>query len=96
MQLAVTGKQVDVTEPMRDYAVGKIERLSRHVDSVLDGHVVLSVEKLIHHAEATLHIPGANIHANADGLDVYAAIDSLVDKLDRQLLKLKEKRSEHR
>jgi putative sigma-54 modulation protein len=96
MQLSVTGRHVEVTDPLRQYARGKVERLSRHFEHVLDGHVILSVEKLTHRAECTLNLSGKTLHADAEGQDVYAAIDVLVDKLDRQLVKHKEKITEHR
>jgi putative sigma-54 modulation protein len=96
MQLSVTGRHVEVTDPLRQYALGKVERLSRHFEHVLDGHVTLSVEKLVHRAECTLNLSGKTLHADAEGQDVYAAIDVLVDKLDRQLLKHKEKLTERR
>lgn len=95
MQLAVTGRQIQVTEAMRAYATSKIERLGKHAQ-MLDGHVTLSVDRLEHRAEATLTVSGRTVHADANGQDVYAAIDVLVDKLDRQLLKHKEKRADHR
>jgi putative sigma-54 modulation protein len=96
MQLSVTGRHVEVTDPLRQYAHGKVERLSRHFEHVLDGHVILSVEKLTHRAECTLNLSGKTLHADAEGQDVYAAIDMLIDKLDRQLVKHKEKLTERR
>jgi putative sigma-54 modulation protein len=72
-----------------------MERLERHFDHVTDNHVVLSVEKLRHKAEATMHISGGTIFADAVEENMYAAIDALVDKLDRQLKKHKEKITDH-
>ncbi len=95
MQITVTGLHVDVTSSMRNYVEKKFERINRHFDSVLDVHCVLSVEKLTHKAEATLHLSGGNIHAVASDEDMYAAIDSLTDKLDRCVRKHKEKRTDH-
>ncbi|MGW8227766.1 MAG: ribosome hibernation-promoting factor, HPF/YfiA family [Gammaproteobacteria bacterium] len=96
MQLNVTGHHVDVTPPMHDYVSQKLERLERHFDHVTNVHVILSVEKLRHKAEATLHISGGNLFADAQDEDMYAAIDAMVDKLDRQIKKHKEKMTDHR
>ena len=96
MQLNVTGHHVDVTTPMHDYVSQKLERLERHFDHVTNVHVILSVEKLRHKAEATLHISGGNLFADAQDEDMYAAIDAMVDKLDRQIKKHKEKMTDHR
>ena len=95
MQVNLTGHHVDLTSSMRDYVNSKIERLERHFDIVQDIHVVLSVEKLRHKAEATLHINGGNVFADAVEGDMYAAIDALTDKLDRQVKKHKEKMTDH-
>jgi putative sigma-54 modulation protein len=91
MQLSVTGHHVDVTEPLRAYVENKFERLERHFDHVTNVHVILSVEKLRQKAEATLHLNGGNLFADDVQEDMYAAIDGLVDKLDRQVKKHKEK-----
>jgi putative sigma-54 modulation protein len=72
-----------------------MERLERHFDQVTDIHVVLGVEKLRHKAEATMHISGGDIFADSVEENMYAAIDGLVDKLDRQLKKHKEKITDH-
>ncbi|MGD2137205.1 MAG: ribosome hibernation promoting factor [Gammaproteobacteria bacterium] len=95
MQINLTGHHVDVTPPLRDYVNSKLERLERHFDHVTNIHVVLSVEKLRHKAEATLHVSGGNLFADAVQEDMYAAIDSLIDKLDRQVKKHKEKMTDH-
>jgi putative sigma-54 modulation protein len=95
MQINLSGHHVDITTPLRDYVNGKMERLERHFDHVIDLHVVLSVEKLRHKAEATMHLSGGDIFADSVEENMYAAIDSLVDKLDRQLKKHKEKITDH-
>ena len=95
MQMTLTGLHIDVTASMRNYVEKKLERISRHFDNVMDVHCVLSVEKLKHKAEATLKVSGGNIHADAEDPDMYAAIDSLADKLDRRVKKHKEKRTDH-
>ncbi len=95
MQISVSGQHLEITTSLRDYITGKLERLERHFDKVIKAHAILSVEKLRQKAEATIHIQGADIFAEAENENMYAAIDALVDKLDRQVKKHKEKRSNH-
>lgn len=96
MQINLTGHHVDITEPLKGYVDSKFDRLERHFDHVINVHVILSVEKLRQKAEATLQINGANVFADSVHEDMYAAIDGLIDKLDRQVIKYKEKRQSHR
>lgn len=96
MQISLTGHHVDITEALRGYVDTKFERLERHFDHVTNVHVILSVEKLRQKAEATLHVNGADVFADCVEEDMYAAIDGLVDKLDRQVKKHKEKHTNHR
>ncbi len=96
MQVTVTGQQIDITEPLRDYATEKLGRIERHFDHVITTAVVLRVEKKRHLAEASIQTKGATLHAEAEGTDMYTAIDLLADKLDRQVLKHKEKALDHR
>ena len=95
MQLKVTGHHVEVTESMRAYVEKRLDRIKRHFDHVIDVNVLMSVEKLQHKAEATVHVSGNNLHADAVDTDMYAAIDALVDKLDRSVIKHKEKQRDH-
>jgi putative sigma-54 modulation protein len=95
MQINLTGRHVDLTTPLRDYVTSKVGRLERHFDHATNIHVILSVEKLRHKAEATLHVSGGNLFADAVQDDMYAAIDALIDKLDRQVKKHKEKLTDH-
>lgn len=95
MQITISGHQVEVTDPLRDYASEKVGKIQKHFDHVTTTNIVLHVEKNRHLAEATLHATGATLHANAEGGNMYAAIDSLADKLDRQVLKHKEKTTDH-
>jgi putative sigma-54 modulation protein len=95
MNINLTGHHVDITEPLRDYVNSKFDRLERHFDHVTDVHVVLGVEKLRHKAEATMHLTGGTVFADSIEEDMYAAIDGLVDKLDRQVKKHKEKLTDH-
>ena len=96
MQVSLSGHHVEITESMRNYVHEKVEKLDRHFDQALDIHIVLTVEKLRHKAEATLHVSGSNLHADDVQEDMYAAIDGLIDKLDRQGKKHKEKLKSHR
>lgn len=91
MNLNVSGHHLDVTPAIRTYVSGKLDRVTRHFDHVIDAHVILSVDKLLRKAEVTLHVRGKDIHAECTNTDLYAAIDLLVDKLDRQVLKYKDK-----
>ena len=90
MQVNISGHQLEVTEALRDYIGEKLARLERHFDRITNVQVILEVDKLKQKAEATLHVSGAAVVANEHD-DMYAAIDLLADKLDRQLIKHKEK-----
>ena len=95
MQLSVTGQQIDITESLRHYVSSKFEKIGRHFDLVSDIHCILKVEKLRHTAEATVSVNGGKIFADTTKDDMYAAIDGLVDKLDRRVRKYKEKLVDH-
>lgn len=95
MNLSISGHHIDVTPALRDYVTQKLERVTRHFDKVIDVKAFLSVDKLVQKAEITLHVPGKDIFAEATDADLYAAIDALIDKLDRQVLKFKEKQTNH-
>lgn len=96
MNLNLTGVHLDITPAIRAYVVTKLDRVNRHFDHVIDVNVVLSVDKLRQKVEANLHVRGKELHAESVEPDMYAAIDALADKLDRQVLKHKEKLSAHR
>lgn len=95
MQLEVTGRHIEVTQSLNSYVHEKITRLKRHFDKVLDIHVILEVQKTTHKAEASIHVSGSHIFADASAEDMYVAIDALIDKLDRQIVKHKEKLKDH-
>ncbi|KAA0014227.1 MULTISPECIES: ribosome hibernation-promoting factor, HPF/YfiA family [Billgrantia] len=91
MQVNITGHHVELTDPLRDYVSEKLSRVQRHYDNITNVQVTLSIEKERQLAACTLHAAGADLHAEASDPDMYAAIDALTDKLDRQLVKHKEK-----
>jgi len=95
MQIELSGHHVELTPALRDYVNDKFERLQRHFDHMTNVHTVLSVEKTRQMAEATIHLSGNNLFANAEAEDMYAAIDALVDKLDSQIRKHKGKITDH-
>lgn len=96
MNLSISGHHLDLTPPLRDYVASKIRRIERHFDHLINADVILSVEKLRHKAEATVHASGADLYAEAVvDEDMYAAIDALIDKLDRQTRRHKEKLRSH-
>ena len=81
MQITIKGHQIDVTPALRQHAEAKMERLTRHFDHLHELSIVLGVEKLLHKAEATIHVSGRDLHADAVAPDMYSAIDALADKL---------------
>jgi len=95
MQLTISGHHVEISDSLKDYINNKMERVERHFDHVIDARVVLDVAKQRHKAETTLQISGSTIHAASEHEDMYAAIDAMIDKLDRQVRKHKEKTTDH-
>ena len=91
MQINVSGHHVDVTDSLRSYVETKLDKLERHFDQITNMQVILSVEKQRQKAESTIRISGGELYADAESADLYKAIDMLADKLDRQLIKQKEK-----
>lgn len=91
MQINVSGHHIDVTASLRNYVISKLDRLERHFDRITNTNVILTVEKQRQKADATIQYSGGEIFADAESDDLYAAIDMLADKLDRQLIKKKEK-----
>jgi ribosome hibernation promoting factor len=96
MNLNVSGHHLAVTPAIRTYVHSKLERVARHFDHVIDAHVILTVDKLCQKAEVTLHVRGKDLHCECEEQDLYAAIDLLADKLDRQVLRYKDKRYDKR
>ena len=95
MRIETHGQQLEVTPALREYVDNKLQRIDRHFDQPIEIRVQLRVRKPDHHAEATLNVPGRTLHADAAGENMYAAIDVLADKLDRLILKHKEKQQDH-
>ena len=95
MNLQITGHHLEITPALRDYVTGKLERVTRHFDHVIDVSVILSVDKLKQKAEVTVHLSGKDVYVEAIEDDLYAAIDLMVDKLDRQIQKYKQKLQDH-
>lgn len=95
MQLTITGHHVEVTPALRAYVTEKMQRLSRHFDRVISVDVILNVEKHDQLAEATVNAGGRTLFANDKADDMYAAIDGLADKIDRQVRRLKDKLRDH-
>jgi putative sigma-54 modulation protein len=96
MKIDFTGHGIDVTHALKKFTEEKFTRLERHFDRITAIHVTFQVEKLSHVVEATLLITKGDIHASATASDMYAAVDELVDKLNRQIIKHKEKINDHR
>jgi putative sigma-54 modulation protein len=95
MQISISGQHLDVTPALREHVEEKLDKIIRHFDHMTNTHVVLQVEKNRHKAEANISARGVQFHAAAEAADMYAAIDAMTSKLDRQVLKHKEKVSDH-
>jgi putative sigma-54 modulation protein len=96
MNLNIDGHHVEITPPLRDYVNKRFTKVKEHFENITTGHVVLSVEKLQQKAEIQLHLKGKELHASATDEDMYAAIDSMMDKVHRQAVKHKEKLKSHK
>ena len=100
MNSTISGHHLDITAPLREYVLTKLERITRHFDQVVDIQVLLSVQKLTEKerrqkAEVTLHVKGKDIFVEQTAEDMYAAIDQLMDKLDRQVCRHKDRLQNH-
>ena len=91
MNLHLTGHHVEITPAIREYVTAKLARIERHFEHVIEVNVIMTVEKLDQKIEANVHLSGKDIHVQAHEGDMYAAIDGLIDKLDRQVIKHKER-----
>ena len=95
MNLQISGHHLEITPAIHEYVTGKLERVTRHFDNVIDVNVILSVDKLKQKAEVTVHLSGKDVYVESIDEDLYAALDSLVDKLERQIQKHKQKIQDH-
>jgi len=95
MNLQISGHHLEITPAIHDYVTGKLERVTRHFDNVIDVNVILSVDKLKQKAEVTVHLSGKDVYVEEIDEDLYAAVDALVDKLDRQIQKHKQRVQDH-
>ncbi len=96
MQIDFTGHRLEITPALKQYTIDKFERLERHFSKIMSVNVTFNVEKLRHIAEASISVPKAELRASCNSENLYSAIDELVDKLDRQIIKHKEKIKNHR
>lgn len=96
MQINFTGHRLEITPALREYTISKFDKLQRHFDKITSINVIFDVEKLRQKAEATLFVSKGELHASSESENMYASIDALVEKLDRQLIKHKEKLQNHR
>ncbi|HEY6095910.1 MAG TPA: ribosome-associated translation inhibitor RaiA [Gallionellaceae bacterium] len=96
MNLNLTGRHLEITPAIRDHVLSKLDKVKRHFDNVIDINVILSVDKLKQQAEASVHVSGKTIFAETEDSSLYVAIDNLIDSLDRQILKHKEKNNARR
>ena len=100
MNLTISGHHLEVTPALRGYVQTKLERISRHFDQVVDIKVLLTVDNLKEkdlrqRAECNIHVKGKDLFAESAYADLYAAVDDLADKLDRQVLRHKDKSQDH-
>jgi putative sigma-54 modulation protein len=100
MNLTISGHHLEVTPALRNYVTSKFDRITRHFDAVVDVKVLLTVEKLKEkerrqRAECNIHVKGSDMFAESSHADLYAAVDDLVDKLDRQVARHKDRLQDH-
>lgn len=91
MNLNLTGRHIDITPAIRQHVIDKIAKIKSHFEGVIDVTVILSVEKLRQKAEGSVHLSGKDVFVESEDENLYVAIDSMIEKLDRQVLKHKEK-----
>jgi putative sigma-54 modulation protein len=96
MNLNLSGHHLEITPAIREHVLSKLGKVKRHFDNVIDVNVILSVDKLKQKAEANVHLSGKTIFVECDDANLYVAIDSMIEKLDRQILRHKEKNTTRR
>lgn len=100
MNLTISGHHLEITPALRTYVTSKLGRITRHFDQVVDIKVLLSIENQTEkegrqRAECNLHVKGSDLFAESAHADLYAAVDDLVDKMDRQVVKYKDRIQAH-
>ncbi|MCX8517752.1 MAG: ribosome-associated translation inhibitor RaiA [Rhodoferax sp.] len=100
MNLTISGHHLEVSPALRSYVTNKMDRIMRHFDQVVDVKVLLSIEKQKEkerrqRAECSIHVKGNDLFAESSHHDLYAAVDELVDKLDRQVVRHKDRVQDH-
>ena len=96
MQLNISGHHLDITPALREHSTEKLSKIKHHFDQVMNVNMILEVQKDVQTAEATIHVRGADLFAKAESHDMYASIDKVINKLDSQILRHKEKLHSHR
>jgi len=96
MQLSISGHHLDITEAIKQHSIEKLSKIKHHFDHLININMILEVEKDVQKAEATIHVSGADLFAKAESSDMYASIDQMVNKLDSQIRKHKEKLNDYR
>ncbi|WP_416694317.1 ribosome hibernation-promoting factor, HPF/YfiA family [Candidatus Pseudothioglobus sp. Uisw_050_01] len=96
MQLNLSGHHLDITSSIRQHTSDKLTKIKHHFGNIMNVNMILEVQKDLQKAEATIHVSGADLFAKAESNDMYASIDQLINKLDSQIIKHKEKLHNHR
>jgi len=96
MQLSISGHHLDITEAIKQHSIEKLSKIKHHFDHLINVNMILEVEKDVQKAEATIHVSGADLFAKAESDNLYVSIDQMVNKLDSQIKKHKEKLNDHR
>jgi len=96
MQLSISGHHLDITEAIKQHSIEKLSKIKHHFDHLININMILGVDKDVQKAEATIHVSGADLFAKAESDNLYVSIDQMVNKLDSQIKKHKEKLNDHR
>ena len=96
MQLHISGHDLDITSAIKQHTNEKLSKIKHHFDNVMNVNMILEVQKDVQMAEATIHLSGTDLFAKAQSTDMYVSIDQLINKLDSQIIKHKEKLHNHR
>ncbi len=96
MQLNISGHHLDITDAIKQHSKEKLAKIKHHFDHVISINMILEIEKDMQIAEASIHLSGTDLFAKAESKDMYSSIDQMVNKLDAQIRKHKEKLNDHR